>query len=142
MKLDPRFKDTEYTVEADMFAKHTLWQNFSTEALECQRIKLNTAQLCQELQYRVKWIDDNMGYSMQIGEVNKRPVCVTFFWTKIDNRLVMFYHATSEIVDHKMVNDWLKKYCNPQDKGCSNNCDANNFHNCLIYIRNANNQKN
>lgn len=140
MKLDKRFQDTEYTVEANSFEKHTLWQNFSLEALDFKRNKLTPEALAEETKYRVNWKDDSMGSSMQIGEINKRPICVTFFWTKINNRLIMFYECTSQLVDHEMLQNWLKKYCNPQHQGSRSNCDAFNFHNCIHYINDTNKQ--
>lgn len=138
MKLDPRFKNTEFTVEADSFAKHTLWQNYAKEALDFRKEFLNSQGLIKELKLRHEWKDDSMGTVMQIGEIDKRPICVTFFWTKIDGHLVMFYDITSQLADHKMMEDWLKKYCNPQHEGRSSNCDASNFHHCLDYINTSN----
>ena len=109
MKLDPRFKNTEFTVKANSFTKHILWQEYAMEALPFYSDNLNTIGLNKEIQKRHNWKDDNMGTSMQIGEINKRPICVSFFWTTIDQHLIMFYDCTSQLADHKMVEDWLKK---------------------------------
>ncbi len=138
MKLDPRFKDTEFTVEADSFAKHELWSKYSLEWLNMYKLDFTEEALRKQVKFRVDWKDDSMGTIMEIGQIKGRPICVSFFWTTIDGHLIMFYDCTSQLADHKMVEDWLEKYCNPKHEGCSSNCDANNFHNCLQYIRNAN----
>lgn len=124
MKVDPRFKDTEFVIEADDFARHTLWAQYSTEALE--KTKLNT----------IRWEEDSKGWIDTVGHVNNMPVCVTFVWGKLNGHLVVFYHACSRMVDHAMVEDYLKKYCNPEyDHGRRAHCDANNFHHVIGYIR-------
>lgn len=124
MKVDPRFKDTEFVIEADDFARQTLWERFSTEAL--YKTELNT----------IRWEQDGMGWMPTIGHVNNMPVCVAFAWAKLNGVLVVFYNPCSRIVDHEMVDDYMKKYCNPQyDHGRRAHCDANNFHHVISYIR-------
>lgn len=123
MKVDPRFKDTEYVVEADSFATQALWEKFSTQSM--YKTPQNT----------YHWEQDCRGFMETIGHVNKMPVCVTFFWYKINGHLILFYNATSQVVDHRMVEDWLDKYCNPKHNGSQARCDANNFAHVLGYIR-------
>lgn len=125
MKVDKRFKDTEFIIEADDFARQALWERYSGEALE--PTTRNT----------IKWDQDGMGWMDTIGHVNKMPVCVTFVWAKLNGHLVVFYHACSRMVDHEMVDDYMKKYCNPTWDGGTRraHCDASNFHHVLDHIR-------
>lgn len=125
MKIDPRFKDTEFVVEADSFAHQTLWEQWSTEALF-------TRPHCNNIQ----WEQDSMGFMDTIGQLADMPVCVSFFWAKLNGHLILFYNATSAVVDHRMIESWLKKYCNPQwDNGRRAHCDASNFHHVVSYVR-------
>ena len=109
MKVDPRFKNTEFVVEADDFAIQTLWTKFSTQ---------------------YNWEQDCKGLMETVGYLNNHPVCVNFRWAKINEHLILFYNPTSQIVDHHMVDEWLKKYCNP-----GRHTDANNFHQVISYVR-------
>lgn len=118
MKIDPRFKDTEFVVEADSFAHQTLWEQWSTEAL-FHRPHCNN----------IKWEQDSMGLLYQVGTLDNCPVNVGFVWAKLNGHLILFYDACSQIVDHLMVESWLKKYCNTQ------NCNASNFHHVINYIQ-------
>ena|SRR5581483_3409967 len=123
MKVDPRFKDTEYVVEADSYAMQSLWERWSTEALHKHK----------DFNF-INWRQDSMGSCVHIGDLDKRPVVVTFFWAKLNGHLVVFWEATSEVVDYKMVEEWLGKYCNPQHNDRRSRCDANNFHHVIEYI--------
>lgn len=129
MKVDPRMKDTEYVVEADSFAMQALWAQFSTQSM--YKTPMNT--------YR--WEQDSMGYCVQIGEFGDMPVCITFFWYKINGHLIAFVDAHSQVVDHRMVDDYLKKYCNPMHNGSRAHADANNFAHVLGYIRDSEAQR-
>jgi hypothetical protein len=124
MKIDPRFKDTEFVVEADSFARLALWERFSTEALH--KTELNT----------INWQQDSMGTCYQVGSLDNRPVNIDFVWAKLNNHLILFYHACSQVVDHKMVENWIEKYCNPQHNERRSHCDANNFAHAISYISN------
>jgi len=127
MKIDPRFKDTEFVVEADSYAMQSLWERHSTQAM-FPNPKFNT----------IRWEQDSMGLSYTIGKLDNRPIAVSFFWSKLNSHLILFYHPTSQIVDHLMVEDWLKKYCNPQwDGNRRAHADASNFHHVLDYIKNC-----
>jgi len=124
MKVDPRFKDTEFVVEADDYARQSLWERYSTQALH--PTELNT----------IRWEQDCMGTCSTIGQIADCPVVVTFFWAKLNGHLICFYHPTSAVVDHRMVNNYLEKYCNPSwDNGRRAHADASNFHHVLDYIR-------
>lgn len=44
-----------------------------------------------------------------LGTVRRRPVCVSVSWYRIEGKLVAFYEATSTVVDHDMVKEWVEK---------------------------------
>jgi hypothetical protein len=117
MKLDPRFKNTEYAVEADSYTRQSLWEQWSTQAM-FKRPNCNN----------INWEQDCMGCLLQIGQLDNRPVNIEFYWAKLNGHSILFYNACSQLVDHAMTKTWLKKYCNTPK------CDANNFHHVISYI--------
>lgn len=76
------------------------------------------------------------------------PVCISVSWAKLNGHFVMFYEATSEVVDHRKIRKWLKKYykSSKQYKKAGSNIvdetDANNFHLCIQHIDALVEQKN
>lgn len=121
MEIDPRFAATEYVVEADSFGKYALWVMNSKDNV---------------------WEQDASGVWFQIGELGgtlqkKRPVCIECFWARINGMTVMFYHSSSQVVDHEMIEKWLEKNCYPYNANSKRraHCDALNFHHCIQYSK-------
>lgn len=54
------------------------------------------------------WEADLGGYLPTIGQLDGRPVCLSLFVKKIDGHKLLFIEATSQVVDHKMIDEWLK----------------------------------
>lgn len=106
----PKFDSTEYMVEATSFEKYALWKMYSNEAL--YKNKHNV----------IKW-EQGSGRMYTLGELDGRPITVCFFWDKLNGHNICFYEATSQVVDHELVEEWLDKFC-PKPR-----TDANNFHN-------------
>jgi len=129
--IDPRFAKTMFVVEADGYAMNGLWKEFSIEG----------KQFGSRGQYekdftRLNWIQDNPGKLYEIGTCDDRPVCVSFFWNRLNGHYVLFYSGSSQVVDHKMIEDWLYKYCCPKyDNGRIAMTDAMNFHICHNHIK-------
>jgi hypothetical protein len=59
------------------------------------------------------WKQDLAGFFFQIGEVEGRPVSMSFFFADIDGHRVLFWELTSQVVDFGMAKSWLDQYCNP-----------------------------
>jgi hypothetical protein len=59
---------------------------------------------------KLPWVDTGMGYGHHIGDVDNRPIAISLLTTTIDGELYLFYHGTSELVDHKMIREWLEQY--------------------------------
>lgn len=130
-KLDERFNDLIYTVEADSFASHRLWTDYSNEYKdsfgEKQGYHKNT---------RYEWKQDSMGFTHEVGCIKKLPIMFTFFFYNIDGYRVGFYDAHSLLVHHGMVKDWINKNIPRIHEGGARwgDCDAQNFHHCLHEI--------
>lgn len=118
-------RNTVFCVEATSHELHTLWRDFADDrtARECGPPTKN----------RVKWEQLNPGSMPTIGTDHKRPICVTCFWVRIDGQIVMFYEATSQLVDSKKIDAWLDK----EYPGIGR-CNAGNFHICLHAIEELN----
>ena len=125
--LDPRLEDTVFVVEADSFASHMLWSEHAKQGSVYSTLSPDAK--------RYQWEQDTMGLWYQIGELDNRPVAISFNWFKIDGHRVMFYECMSQVVDHKMVEEWLRRHCSPRCiSGRLAHCDAMNFHHCLHEI--------
>jgi hypothetical protein len=88
------FKDVAYLVEATHFENHMLW-------VENHHRPLPNGVSIPD------WKQEGMGFMTCIGELAGRPVCVGGFYARINGIRVMFYEATSQVVDHDMVERWL-----------------------------------
>lgn len=100
-KLD----DVQYFVEANDFERHALWNKWNE---------------------KVKWEQINEGFGGNVGMVaGVHQIHVSFIFAKIARKLVCFYHPTSQIVDHRVVKDYITKYAGDRMT------DAQNFHTCV-----------
>ncbi len=108
-----------YLVEADDFAQLRLWIENAEEG---------DRQGWKSPFKKVRWEQVGLGYGHEIGKFGGMPVCVCVSFARIKGHLVAFYEATSQVVDHRMVEEWLKTEF-PSSRGKTN---AQNFHNCLL----------
>lgn len=75
------------------------------------------------------------GIGVQFGKLGKMPVCGTLWPKKIAGHKILFVELTSTVVDHRIVEAWLKENmpvtafedCDPRKR--LNQYDANNFRN-------------
>ena len=110
-------QETKFVVEADSFAQLTLWREYAKDST--RKTDLNT----------LTWEQINPGSMRTIGFIKKKPVSIELTWARINGHIIMFYNACSQMVDHKMVEDWLDQNCNPiYDHGRQARTDAMNFH--------------
>lgn len=54
-----------------------------------------------------EWIQSLSGPFVTVGQVNGRPVCISLFVNTIGGKKVVFYEASSVMVDHDMINQWF-----------------------------------
>lgn len=117
----------KYVVEANSFESYTCYVLYSKDSDVPYHTKINYKQGCS-------------GYAPIIGYINERPICLSFFLNYIDNVPVLFYNGCSQLVDYKMIEDWLTKYCPAFSE--RNSCDMNNFHQCIHFVDKLNNLPN
>jgi len=99
-------------VEATSFEKLCLWSEYNERKLQ--------------------WEDSPFGILFKVGEVDSRPVYVSLTTAIVAGKKILFYNATSEIVDYNMIEEWLKDVLPEsarQITGFVNKTDAMNFHN-------------
>jgi len=118
---DERFDDVVYMIEANSFEQLMLWK----ENDERKGIR------------KVKWEQDCLGYGGVIGYMRSYgctksyPVSISCFFTKLNEKRIVFYEAVSMVVNRDMIRKWIKGQC-PEG---TPNCDAMNFHQCLSMVR-------
>ena len=100
-------------VEATGFEYHCLWKE------------------ARELEW--SWEENLVGLWRQIGGFNDMPVCLSIRTAVVRGHKIAFYHPTSRIVDHEMVENWLRAVmpASALREGTSylNKSDAMNFSN-------------
>lgn len=99
-----KLKNSLYAVESTSFERMTLWREYATQAVGkpgCPPVASPNA---------VKWEQDNSGIGCAVGQIGDRPVMLSFLWTDIDGRTIVFWECTSQVADHKMIEEWMKKY--------------------------------
>lgn len=109
-----KFEEVVFTVSADSFACLELWsRNFQKVSSESKRIIYS-------------WEEINHGFCPTIGICDHRPVNLMLMYAILNGHRVLFYDPVSQVVDHELIDKFLKL----NFPGVSN-CDANNFHQCL-----------
>ena len=121
-----KVEGTVALIEATHNENHNLWLHYSKQGARCAPAMKEYGTVP-----KLDWIQVNPGHWEQIGTLDKRPVCVSVFWARIDGYLVGFWDATSQVVDYEMVKVWLKKTF-PDDVYMT---DATNFYNAIHHIR-------
>lgn len=82
-----------------------------------------------------QWDETRSGYLVTVGHYNKRPVCLCLDSAIVDGHKIIFVDACSQMVDHKLIDKWMKLNMPKsayQDRGNGkyvNRTNAMNFHN-------------
>lgn len=101
-------------VEANSYERHALWK-------ECKGERT--------------WKETGWGLGETVGHLADTPVFVSLLVDTVDGHRILFWHATSQVVDHRMIEAWLTKTMPRSaftDDGGTvrlNKVDAMNFHN-------------
>jgi hypothetical protein len=87
---------------------------------------------------KIEWKDNLSGHGVTVGHVNKNPVCMTLWNAVIGGHKVLFFEATSQLVDHRMIDKWFQDHMpksgwQPSD-AYPNRSDAMNFSNIFRYV--------
>lgn len=106
--------DAVGVVEANSYELHMLW------AENQRRAQPRT------------WKENPRGLLETVGHIADRPVCIGLFTAEVDQHKLLFIDATSQVVDHRMIDKWLTDTL-PQSAfrkdGHVNKTNAMNFHN-------------
>lgn len=92
-----------------------------------------TFNLWSEYNRKVDWEQINTGFMITIGQLDSRPVTIEFSFAIIKRKKVAFYNGCSQVVDHKMIDEWLiSRFQRTHDNYSRwNHVNATNFHNCI-----------
>lgn len=74
----------------------------------------------------VEWRQLPTGFWAQVGRAGRMPVVVSLHGAIVQGRKIMFYEATSLVVDQRMVDKWLAKHLPGVPK-----TNAMNFHHAM-----------
>jgi hypothetical protein len=114
-QLDSRFFDTQFVVKCS-----------SVNEYECLKLKY-----CKS----VSWIEDKTGLIQNIGSIQDCPIFLSFIWSTINGKRILFFACLSEVSDQVQIDDWLKENCRPRYiKGQKlAHCEAIKFVTCLNF---------
>lgn len=102
----------------------------------CEATRCERQYLWQEWHERVEWIDASLGHGRTVGTLADMPVHISLLVDIINGQKTLFWHATSQVVDHRMIEDWLIKalpvsaFRGSDPRNGMNRTDASNF--CYI----------
>ncbi len=120
------FKYVSFMVEANSFEHHQLWHKYHYAP-------------SPNSPFVEKWEQHNPGHMITVGHINDRPIVVSIFYEFLNHKKLMFYYGCSQLVDHKMIEDWLKYHTEATHRYDNNSrwshCDAQNFHHCFDIIK-------
>ena len=94
---EDRLTVTHYLVEATHCEWHTFWARWCKDSQECRDPIFN------------KW-EQLGGWGITVGHIGQRPIVVSLNWDRLDGFLVCQWEGTSELVDYKMIEEWLDKH--------------------------------
>lgn len=100
-------------VEATLFEHQCLWKEYH---------KTNI------------WEQNLSGYCPTVAVLDDMPICVSIQNAKINGHRVLFYHATSVVVDHRIIESWIKSKINHNIRLT----DADSFYAVLLRIAELN----
>lgn len=127
---DPRRQATTYVVEATSEEQTMLWCEWSGDAANHRYGSPDHE--------RAPWEQIRDGWSHVVGELAGFPVVIVINFAIIYEELVMFYYASSRVVDHEMVESWLK---NNVPSYLDNHTNSTNFGHCISSVRRKFQQK-
>lgn len=118
-------------VEATHFEQNALWSIYALDAADITLIRYSSA---NERQIRVTWQGSNMGSLCQIGTCEGQPVVLCLGHAKINDRNIVFYYASSIMVNYDHVTNAIfdtrteiRKHTGKMPR----RSDATNFYNVI-----------
>lgn len=118
-------KDIVGVVEATDFERHMLWLSYAKEAVEFGHGFHENS--------KFPWVQNTVGRMVIVGWVgDHRPIWISLSTDVVNGQKLLFWHATSPIVDYDKCDQWLKENLPPsafRDDGFINRSDPSNFTN-------------
>jgi hypothetical protein len=103
-------------VEATSYERMCLWNEYHEER-------------------HISWEQNCSGFLVTIGRLDGRPVVLSLLVNTVNGYPILFIEATSMVVDHQMLEDWLNanlpSTAFKDDGKYLNKENAMNFHNVL-----------
>jgi len=89
--------------------------------------------LWSENHNKLDWKEGRSGFLSTVGFIGTKPVCISVLTPVIGGHKLLFWHATSTVVDYDMIRAWLELAVpkTAWNHGRLNQTDAMNFHNVL-----------
>ena len=116
---EERLKVTQFLVEATNNEWHTFWARWCKKSQECREPLVHN------------W-EQLGGWTVTVDLLEGRPICISLNWDRLDGFLVCQWEAVSELVDHKLIEEWLDKYYTGKtNDGRRARCNSSNFHHCI-----------
>lgn len=100
----PKSPDTTSSRNAENVRRFLNGVSGAIEATDVERHGL----MEKYTRYGVTWKSNTGGLLTSVGALGDMPVCISLNKAKIDGQSIIFYHATSQVVDHRMVRKWLE----------------------------------
>lgn len=73
------------------------------------------------------WVSETLGYGVEVGSIGEDPIFISILTARVGGKKILFYEATSLVVDHAQVNLWLHTHL----PNGTPRTDAQNFHTIL-----------
>lgn len=80
--------------------------------------------------YKDHWKEELTGFLLTIGRLYDRPICISVSAFTLHGQQVFAYDPCSQLVDHDMIDEWLKHHFPTlmPEKGYHYRADGGNFH--------------
>lgn len=111
-------------VEATREEQHQIWARWASSSPDKR----------PEDKHRLEWsTEGSQSMLVNAGELAGHPVWLSLYVVSVGRHRLLFYHATSQVTDSRIVDAWLKQTMPKTafDGDRLNSTDATNFHNVL-----------
>ncbi len=110
-------------VEANSFEYHSLWERFATDASRhgrngsrtfeyhslWERFATDASRHGRNGSRTFEWNGNSSGYGCTVGHLDGRPVAISLLTSTVDGNKLLFWYATSVVVDYDMIDKWLNE---------------------------------
>lgn len=122
---DEELENIFYVVEANSFERSTLWGEWAEMSFESKSDR-----------HLLNWAGQSHGIMICVGKLDRRPVNLNITFDIINGAKIVFYYACSQVVDHEMVDKWVRENLTSDlPDGRRNHTDAMNFSHCVHAIQ-------